>query len=100
MEQSGVIDRLLLLGVLIVSPVIGLTGWWLRRRRFVCACRHGWVMATIAMPVVWLLWKVYNSLADHYGIDSVFGLFLNASIFLVVGVAVAALYNWLRDRLS
>jgi hypothetical protein len=39
-------------------------------------------------PVNWLLWRVYNAIEGHYGLDSVRAMLLNLALFAVLGIAV------------
>jgi hypothetical protein len=56
------------------------------------AQRLGALMAGIFIgllgPANWLLWRIYNSIEDHYGLDSVKAMLLNLSLFVVLGLAV------------
>jgi len=49
--------------------------------------RRGSLLAG-AVALVWPLWVVYNAIEDHFGLDSVVALFLNAGLFCAVGVSV------------
>lgn len=40
----------------------------------------------LAGPVIWAFWGIYNSIEDHYGLDSVKALEINFGI--VVGIAL------------
>jgi len=48
-------------------------------------------------PAVLGLWRVYNAIVDHYGLDSVTGLLINLGLFaaigLLLGLAVAAMWR-------
>src|SRR5436309_9367306 len=39
-------------------------------------------------PINWLLWRVYNGIEDHYGLDSVKAMLLNLALFAALGIAV------------
>src|SRR5437867_1862238 len=46
-------------------------------------------------PINWLLWRVYNRIEDHYGLDSVKAMLLNLALFAALGLAVGfALRCW------
>ncbi len=51
-------------------------------------------------PLVWALWRVYNAIENHYGLDSVKALAINAGLFLAVAVALPYVYAALCDRPS
>ncbi len=94
MERVGLVGWLL--GTLaIVVPLVTAVCWrtW-RRRSFVAQYRSTLVLLIAWPPALWILWKVYNGVMDHYGLDSVFALFLNAVIFIAAGAALA----WVQRR--
>src|SRR5436309_1499784 len=41
-------------------------------------------------PINWLLWRVYNRIEDHYGLDSVKAMLLNLALFAALGLAAGA----------
>ncbi|HET9869077.1 MAG TPA: hypothetical protein VFR02_01085 [bacterium] len=51
-------------------------------------------LAALGGPLVAALWFVYNAIEDHYGLDSVKALGLNAALFLAVGVLFSYLFFW------
>jgi hypothetical protein len=60
-----------------------------------------WVQCSILAlsgPVIWLFWKVYNSIENHYGLDSLKALEINFLIAVGIGIAFAALF-YLAPRL-
>ena len=38
-------------------------------------------------PANWLLWRIYNRIEDHYGLDSVKAMLLNLALFAALGIA-------------
>lgn len=40
-----------------------------------------------AGPAVWVLWRMYNGIVGHFGLDSVAGLLINLALFAAIGVA-------------
>jgi len=48
-------------------------------------------------PAILGLWRVYNAIVDHYGLDSVTGLLINLGLFaaigLLLGLAVAVVWR-------
>jgi hypothetical protein len=93
MERIGLVDHLLATIALVVPLAAGACWWTLRRRPFLARRRPELVMLIVAPPVLWVLWKVYNAVMDHYGLDSVFALFLNAVIFIGAGTLLAWIYR-------
>ena len=39
-----------------------------------------------AGPGVWALWRMYNGIVGHYGLDSVRGLLVNLALFIAIGL--------------
>ena len=59
------------------------------RRSKPAAQKNLWATAilfSLTGPVIWLFWGIYNSIEDHYGLDSVKALEINFGI--VVGIAL------------
>ena len=100
MERTGFVDRafswLAILGPFLVATLL----FAFRNRPFVALYRHHWVLVFISGPLVLLMWKIYNKILDHYGVDSVFGMFINALLFLGVGVALSFLDVYLDRTLN
>ena len=51
------------------------------------ALRTG-ILIGLLGPVNWLLWKIYNAIEDHYGLDSVKAMLLNLALFAALGITV------------
>jgi Na+/proline symporter len=47
-------------------------------------------------PANWLLWRVYNRIEDHYGLDSVKAMLLNLALFAALGLGVGLALRLLR----
>lgn len=91
MERTRFVDRVLL-WLAILGPFAVATLLFLFRNRPLFANnRHHWSLVFLAGPLLLVMWKVYNAVVDHYGLDSVFGLFVNALIFLFVGILLSVL---------
>src|SRR6266498_1900687 len=46
-------------------------------------------------PANWLLWRIYNGIEDHYGLDSVRAMLLNLALFAALGlVAGLSIRRW------
>jgi hypothetical protein len=43
-------------------------------------------------PVIWVFWKVYNQIENHYGLDSLKALGINFLIAVGIGIAFAVLF--------
>jgi hypothetical protein len=49
-------------------------------------------------PANLLLWRVYNGIEDHYGLDSVKAMLLNLALFAALGIAIGlAIRLWRRS---
>jgi|WetSurMetagenome_2_1015567.scaffolds.fasta_scaffold501810_1 hypothetical protein len=54
-----------------------------------------WVQGSICAlvgPVIWIFWKVYNSIENHYGLDSLKALGINFLIAIGIGLVFAVLF--------
>jgi len=91
LEQSGLIDTLLIVAAIAIPVAIVILLRVFGTRSFVSHHRHHWALAFVAAPMLLLLWKAYNAVADRYGLDSVFGLFVNVTIFAVATVLMIVL---------
>jgi len=46
------------------------------------------------------MWRVYNSLTQHFGLDSVKGLLVNLALFTIAGVILGLLIGFLNRKLK
>ena len=58
------------------------------------------VLAAFIGPVVWVLWLVYNSIENYYGLDSVKALLINWGLFVAVGLFLSFLFSAVPPRFS
>jgi len=50
-------------------------------------------------PVNLILWSVYNTIENHFGLDSIVALIINFAIFVCIGLAAGLLLRrWLRGK--
>lgn len=91
MERTRFVDTLLLVLAFATPLLVAALFALFRRRPMIADHLNRWAIAFIAMPLVLLLWNIYNRIVDHYGLDSVFGLFVNAGVFAVAAVVLLAL---------
>jgi len=75
--------HLLMLGVLVLAPLIGLAWGYFAKRLLL-----GLVVGLLAGVGNYALWTVYNIITDHLGLDTVKNLLVNLCLFVVIGVAV------------
>ncbi|MBX7245076.1 MAG: hypothetical protein K1X53_06235 [Candidatus Sumerlaeaceae bacterium] len=100
MERTGLVDRVLVWLAIGIPVALGLAYRVVRHREAVRRHRHHWIQAFIAGPLLLLLWKVFNAVADHWGLDSVLGLFVNVAIFGVVTALMIALNYFLYVKFA
>src|SRR5689334_6145538 len=60
------------------------------------------LMIGLLGPANWLLWRIYNRIEDHYGLDSVKAMLLNLALFAALGIAVGVGFRllWRSKRPS
>jgi predicted transporter len=83
--------HLLMLGVLILAPVLGLA-WGVASKRLPLGLAVG-LLVGIGN---YALWTVYNAITDKLGLDTVKNLLVNLGLFVFIGIAVgigAGLYT-------
>jgi len=96
MERTGIVDRVLFWVAVFLPLFTAGLAFILRDEKIVMRNRHRWVLMALAGPALLILWHVYNSVVDHYGLDSVKGLLINVVIFIVA----ALLFTGLRIMLK
>lgn len=95
MERTRLVDRFLMVAAVLVPVLIAMAAAVPRLRGVVLGHPHRWAMGAIVGPVILILWKAYNAVMDHYGLDSIRGLAVNACVFLLTGVLMSFLYQCL-----
>lgn len=84
---------LLMLGILVLAPLIGLA-WGAATKRLV----KGLVLGLAIGAGNFLLWTVYNAITDHLGLDTVKNLLVNLGLFIVLGVIIGLAVGWFSGR--
>lgn len=90
--------HLLMLGVLVLAPLIGLA-WGYLVKRFPL----GLTLGVLAGAGNYALWTADNAITDKLGLDTVKNLLVNLGLFVVVGIAVglgAGFYASKRQRVQ
>lgn len=90
--------HLLMLGVLVLAPLIGLV-WGYAAKRLPL----GLVVGLLAGVGNYTLWTVYNAITGHLGLDTVKNLLVNLGLFVVIGIVLglgAGLYAASRQRVQ
>ena len=75
--------HLLMLGVLVLAPLIGLA-WGIISKRLVFRLAVGILVG----GGNYALWTVYNAVTQKLGLDTVANLLVNLGLFVVVGIAM------------
>jgi len=76
--------------ILAVAVALGGLGWGFAQSRVVPRSEKKilWIKAVLCSllgPVIWCFWEIYNSIENHYGLDSLKALKIN--FFIAVGIA-------------
>jgi hypothetical protein len=75
--------HLLMLGVLVLAPLIGLIWGYVAKR-----LPLGLVVGLLVGTGNYALWTAYNAITDHLGLDTVKNLLVNLGLFVVIGIAI------------
>ena len=78
-----------------LTPVCALAAWGASKPKIVAAMpnlRLFWLLGASG-PLIWVLWRAYNTIEDALGLDSMLAIGINAGLFLRVGTAIAF---WVR----
>ena|SRR5438552_9792914 len=72
----------------IAAPIVGATGGailgW-RRSQLQSLALRGFLFG-LAGPLNLVLWKIYNRITDHFGLDTVKNLLINLALFAALGM--------------
>ncbi len=91
----------LLVALFAVLATLGSLGWGLVQTRNAkpAARKSLWASAllfSLTGPAIWLFWGIYNSIEDHYGLDSVKALEINFGIVIAVALLFTAAHGLVR----
>ena len=75
--------HLLMLGVLVLAPLIGLAWGFVKKR-----LPLGLAVGVLAGGGNYALWTVYNAITQKLGLDTVTNLLVNLGVFVAVGIAI------------
>ena len=75
--------HLLMLGVLVLAPLIGL-GWGAVNKRL----PFGVIIGLLVGGGNYALWTLYNAITQKLGLDTVANLLVNLGLFIVIGIAI------------
>lgn len=99
LERTRAVDRLLFWFAVVLPPAIAATAAMLRQSPIVDRHRHRWVLALLAAPGLLVLWKVYNAVTDHFGLETLMALFANIGVFAAAALGVTGLRLLLKAAL-
>ena len=86
----------------ILGPIAGLIiGGAIGKRRgqIRSGALNGLIMGLLG-TLNWLLWRIYNTLTDANGLDSVKGLAVNLALFVVIGALLGFGYSAWQRKVS
>jgi hypothetical protein len=100
LEHTRLVDRILFWVAVLLPVFLAGMAYLLRNENLVKRNRHRWVLAVLAGPAVLILWKIFNGIEDHFGLDSVKGLLLNVAVFAAAALVITGLRILLRALLT
>jgi len=95
-EQAGSVIAIIAITLPAAGLIVGAIAGAVRRRVGSSALLG--LACGLSGPAMWAMWRIYNGIAGHYGLDSVKGLLVNLALFVVVGLVVGlvAALAWRR----
>jgi hypothetical protein len=85
----------------VVLPLVGIgAGAALQFRARRPGALGAGILIGLLGPANWLLWRIYNRIEDHYGLDSVKAMLLNLALFAALGLAAGAAIRLLSNQRS
>lgn len=96
MERTQIVDKVLLLVGIAVPFLMALHYRLFRQVRLSVRASRWRLLAGVGAPLLWGLWTMFNVVANYYGIDSLFGFFMNMLMFVLAGGAFVGFDVWLR----
>lgn len=85
--------HLLMLGVLLAAPIMGLL-WGVLAKRFVAGLTGGLVVGIGNYG----LWTIYNAITDRLGLDTVKNLLVNLTLFIIIGITVGLVIGFKKNQ--
>src|SRR5437016_1931653 len=81
----------------VLAPILGLgIGAALQIRGHRQGALVTGILIGLLGPANWLLWRIYNRIEDHYGLDSVKAMLLNLALFAALGIVVGLGFRLFR----
>jgi len=81
----------LFLALIVATPAAAVVGGFIHRRLTKRTSRRAvalWSVVALSGPLNYGLWRLYNAIEDHWGLDRVEPLLINFTIFIFLGVAI------------
>lgn len=100
LERTHAIDWVLGAMVVVGPVAVGLLWRWLRVRPAFQRHAHSFIIAATAGPFIYAMWRIYNGIMNHFGLDSVRGLLLSAAVFLIAGTLAGVAHHLLAVALE
>jgi len=60
---------------------------------------RGVIIGSFAL-ITYIMWRIYNAITDHYGLDSVKNLLINLGLFTLVGIIIGLLLAVIQNKFS
>lgn len=96
MENTQIVDKILLVFAIAVPIILALHYRLFRNMKLSPRMARWRILCGVGAPLLYFLWRMFNAISDYYGLDSVFGLFVNAVLFALISLVFCALDIWLR----
>jgi hypothetical protein len=99
--DAGQVGRLFTALALLLPPLCVAAGYWLGRRRSMARqwALYGLLIGLLG-PLNWALWRVYNTITDAIGLDTVRNLAVNVALFIVVGALTGVVAGFAVRRID
>jgi len=77
------------------TPLGAAVAWavWRVRRGDLTGNALFWIIG-LSGPLLSVLWRVFNSIEDYFGLDSLIALLLNLVLFAAIGVSLSGIAKW------
>jgi hypothetical protein len=100
LERTRLVDSLLLVFALAGPLTVAALAWAFQSKPFVLNHRANWVLALLSCPTVFLLWRGYNAITNHFGLETLKASFLSLMMFAATTAALAGLARMLDTTLK
>lgn len=77
----------------VAGPLVGAAVGWARSKHALRGLLWG-----MLLTANWLLWRVYNTITDYLGLDTVRNLLVNLALFVTLGAIAGFIAAWRVKR--